>query len=137
MKKIPLILLALLPFAAHAQQQQIDPCITKASTQEMSSCAKEEYEKANEKLQQVYKALLKQIPQQDEDGIPYTATKKQLRVAQKSWQEFVKQDCKTISVYNKGSALRDVERYSCLRLHTQQRTSDLERFLSRRNKPQS
>ncbi|HWV63187.1 MAG TPA: lysozyme inhibitor LprI family protein, partial [Oxalicibacterium sp.] len=92
---------------------------------------------ADDKLQQVYKALLKQIPQQDEDGIPYTATKKQLRVAQKAWQEFVKQDCKTISVYNKGSALRDVERYSCLRLHTQQRTSDLERFLSRRDKPKS
>src|SRR5690606_35778876 len=76
MKKIPLILLALLPLAAHAQQQQVNPCINKASTQEMNSCAKAEYEKADERLQQVYKALLKQIPKQDEDGIPYVATEK-------------------------------------------------------------
>lgn len=137
MKKIPLLLLALLPLAGHAQQSQVDPCITKANTQEMNSCAKEEYQKANEKLQQVYKALLNQIPQHDEDGIPYVATEKQLRIAQKEWQQFVKQDCKTIAVYNKGSALQDVEHYSCLRLHTEQRTSDLERFLSRRDKSKS
>ena len=138
MKKITLsFLAALLPLSVFAQQPQIDPCITKATTQEMNSCAKDEYEKAHDKLEQTYKALLKQIPKQDEDGIPYTAVTKQVHVAHKAWMEFVKQDCKSIAIYNKGSALKDVERYSCMRLHTEQRTSDLDRFLTRRNKPQS
>lgn len=137
MKKIILTFLALLPLSVFAQQAQIDPCITKATTQEMSSCAKAEYEKAETKLDQTYKALLAQIPEKDEDGIPYKAVKKQVRVAQKAWGEFVKQDCKSIRIYNQGSALKDVERYSCLRLHTEQRISDLDRFLTRKNKPQS
>lgn len=137
MKKITLTFLALLPLLAFAQQQAIDPCITKASTQEINACAKAEYEKAEDKLDQTYKALLKQIPKQDEDGIPYAAVKKQMPIAQKAWGEFVKQDCKSIGIYNKGSALQEVERYSCLRLHTEQRISDLNRFLARRNKPQS
>ncbi len=137
MNKITLTFLALLPLSAFAQQQQVDPCITKASTPEMNSCAKEEYTKAHDKLDQTYKALTTQIPKQDEDGIPYTAVKKQMHVAQKAWHEFVKQDCKSISIYNKGSALKDVEYYSCMRLHTEQRTADLAHFLARRNKPQS
>jgi uncharacterized protein YecT (DUF1311 family) len=137
MKKITLTFLALLPLSVLAQQPQVDPCITKTTTQEMNSCAKDEYDKANTKLDQTYKALLKQIPAKDEDGIPYTAVKKQMPVAHKAWTEFVKQDCKAIAIYNKGSALKDVELYSCMRLHTEQRISDLDRFLTRRNKPQS
>ncbi|MES2025220.1 MAG: lysozyme inhibitor LprI family protein [Pseudomonadota bacterium] len=135
MNKITLAFLTLLPISAFAQQ--VDPCLSKGTPQEMNSCAKEEYKKANDKLDVTYKALLKQIPNQDQEGIPYVATKKQLRVAQKEWTAFVEQDCKTISIYNKGSIMKDIEFFSCMRLHTEQRTSDLERFLSRRSKAKS
>ena len=135
MNKITLAFLTLLPLSAFAQQ--VDPCLSKGSPQEMNSCAKEEYKKAHDKLEKTYAALLKQIPNQDQEDIPYVATKKQLRVAQKAWSGFVEQDCKTISVYNKGSIMKDIENYSCLRLHTEQRISDLERFLSRRSKAKS
>ena len=126
MNKITLAFLTLLPISAFAQQ--VDPCLSKGT---------EEYKKANDKLDVTYKALLKQIPNQDQEGIPYIATKKQLRVAQKEWTAFVEQDCKTISIYNKGSIMKDIEFFSCMRLHTEQRTSDLERFLSRRSKAKS
>ena len=132
MNKITLAFLTLLPVAPFAQQ--VDPCLSKGTPQEMNACAKEADQKAQEKLDTVYKALLKQIPAQDQEGIPYTATKKQLRIAQKEWSKFVEQDCKTVSIYNKGSILKDIEYFSCTRLHAEQRTSDLERLLSRRSK---
>ncbi|MFC7287522.1 lysozyme inhibitor LprI family protein [Herminiimonas glaciei] len=135
MNKITLAFLTLLPVAAFAQQ--VDPCLAKGTPQEMNACAKEADQKAQEKLDTVYKALLKQIPAQDQEGIPYVATKKQLRIAQKEWSKFVEQDCKTVSIYNKGSILKDIEYFSCTRLHAEQRTSDLERFLSRRSKAKS
>lgn len=135
MNKITLAFLALLPFSAFSQP--VDPCIAKNSTQEMSACAKAEYQQTSDRLDKTYKALIAQMPKKDVQGIPYQAVKKQFPVAQHAWVEFVAQDCQTISIYNKGSLLRDIEYYSCMRLHTEQRISDLERFLSRREKPKS
>lgn len=134
MKKITLLFLALLPFSAFSEQ--VDPCLTKGSTQEMSACAKEAHEKADDKLNLVYKALHAQMPKKDVAGIPYPAVSKQLDVAQQAWVKFVAQDCQTISIYNTGSVLKELEYFSCMRLHTEQRTADLERFLSRRSKSQ-
>jgi len=132
MKKISLFLLTLAPVLAFAQQ--VDPCIGKGSAQDMGACVEGEYKQANQKMDNAYKKLLAQIPVKDEDGIPYEAVKKQLRVAQKSWRDFVEQDCKTVGIYNKGSAFKDVEYFSCMRVHTEQRTTDFERFLSRKGK---
>lgn len=139
MNKITLAFLTLLPalLSTAASAQQVDPCLSKGTPQEMNACAKEASQKAQDKLETTYKTLLQQIPGQDVDGIPYIATKKQLRIAQKEWSQFVEQDCKTINIYNKGSILKDIEYYSCTRLHAEQRNSDLERFLSRRNKAKS
>ncbi len=132
MKKITLLFLALLPFSAFSQQ--VDPCIGKGTAQEMSVCAKEEYKKASAKLDRTYQALQAQMPAKDVAGIPYSAVKKQLQLAQQSWNGFVEQDCKTINIYNTGSVLQDVESFSCMRLHAVQRTAALEQFLNRREK---
>mgnify|MGYP000860356092 CR=1 FL=1 len=132
MKKNLLFVLALLPFAASAQK--IDPCVTKGNAQEMSACAKDEYTKSQADLKKTYASLLKQIPDKDEDGIPYKAVKKQLEKAEKAWAVFVEEDCKSISIYNRGSALKDIEYYNCMRSHTEQRTGDLGRFV---RKPKS
>lgn len=130
MKKITLLFFALLPFSAFAQQ--VDPCLAKGSAQEMSVCAKEEYKKASDKLDTTYQALRAQMPKKDVAGIPYPAVKKQLKIAQQAWSGFVEQDCKTISVYNTGSVLKDVEYYSCMRLHTETRTQELGKFVNRK-----
>lgn len=130
MKKLTLLFFALLPFSAFSQQ--IDPCIGKGSAQEMSVCAKTEYQKANDKLDSTYKALVAQMPKKDIDGIPYVAVKKQLNIAQQAWSGFVEQDCKTVSVYNTGSVLKDVEYYSCMRLHTETRAQELGKFVNRK-----
>jgi uncharacterized protein YecT (DUF1311 family) len=130
MKKITLLFLALLPFSVFAQQ--IDPCLGKGSTQEMSVCAKAEYTKATDKLDSTYKALEAQMPKKDVDGIPYAEVKKQLKIAQQAWSGFVEQDCKTINIYNTGSVLKDVEYYSCMRLHTEKRTQELGKFVNRK-----
>jgi uncharacterized protein YecT (DUF1311 family) len=127
MKKITLLFLTLLSFSAFAQQ--VDPCIGKGSAQEMGACVKAEYKKASEKLDKTYKALDAQMPNKDTDGIPYAAVKTQLKVAQEAWNGFVVQDCKTINIYNAGSALKDVEYYSCLRSHTETRSQELLKFV--------
>lgn len=132
MKKITLLFLTLLSFSAFAQQ--VDPCIGKGSAQEMGVCVKAEYKKSSDKLDSTYKALRAQMPNKDVDGIPYPAVKKQLKIAQQAWSGFVEQDCKTISVYNTGSSLKDVEYYSCMRLHTETRTQELAQFLDSRKK---
>lgn len=132
MKKITLFFLALLPFSVFAQQ--VDPCLDKGSTQEMGACVKAEYKKSSDKLDSTYKALNAQMPNKDIDGIPYPAVKKQLKIAQQAWSGFVAQDCKTIGVYNTGSALKKVEYYSCMRLHTETRTQELAQFLDNRKK---
>lgn len=129
MKKNILFALAFVPFAAMAQPQQVDPCLTKGDAKEMSICAKAEYEKVEKKLADTHAALLKQMPDKDEDGIPYKAVKKQMDKAQKAWLNFVEEDCKSVSIYNRGSALKDIEYYNCLRVHSEQRTSDLSRFV--------
>lgn len=130
MKKITLLFLTLLSFSAFSQQ--VDPCIGKGSAQEMGACVKAEYKKSSDKLDSTYKALDAQMPNKDIDGIPYPAVKKQLKIAQKAWSGFVEQDCKTISIYNTGSALKDVEHYSCMRLHTETRTQELGKFVYRK-----
>lgn len=135
MKKITLLFLTLLSFSAFAQQ--VDPCIGKGSAQEMGVCVKAEYKKSSDKLDSTYKALRAQIPNKDIDGIPYPAVKKQLKIAQQAWSGFVEQDCKTISVYNTGSSLKDVEYYSCMRLHTETRIQELSTFLDSRKKPKA
>ena len=132
MKKITLLFLTLLSFSAFAEQ--VDPCIGKGSAQEMGACVKAEYKKSSDKLDATYKALDAQMPSKDIDGIPYPAVKKQMKVAQQAWSGFVEQDCKTISVYNTGSALKEVEYYSCLRLHTETRNQELAQFLDNRKK---
>lgn len=132
MKKITLLFLTLLSSSAFAQQ--VDPCIGKGSAQEMGACVKAEYKKSSDKLDATYKALDAQMPSKDIDGIPYPAVKKQMKVAQQAWSGFVEQDCKTISVYNTGSALKEVEYYSCLRLHTETRNHELVQFLDNRKK---
>jgi len=130
MKKITLLFLTLLSFSAFAQQ--VDPCIGKGSAQEMGACEKAEYKKSTDKLDSTYKALRAQMPNKDVDGIPYPAVKKQLKIAQQAWSGFVEQDCKTISIYNIGSALKDVEYYSCMRLHTETRAQELGKFVNRK-----
>ncbi len=130
MKKITLFFLTLLSFSAYAQQ--VNPCIDKGSAQEMSACLKTEYKKSSDKLDSTYKSLQAQMPNKDIDGIPYPAVKKQLKIAQQAWSGFVEQDCKTISVYNTGSALKNVEYYNCMRLHTETRTQELGKFVYRK-----
>lgn len=132
MKKNLLFALALLPLSAMAQQ--VDPCLTKGNAQEMSACAKDAYKKSEDQLKTTNATLLKQMPEKDEDGIPYKAVKKQMVSAQKAWDTFVEEDCKAVSIYNRGSALKDIEYYSCMRVHTEQRISDLNRFV---RKPKS
>jgi uncharacterized protein YecT (DUF1311 family) len=130
MKRISLFASLLFVAAAHAQPT--DGCLDKGSAQQINACAKAEYAKAASKLQDQYQKLLAQIPKRDEEGIPYTAVRKQLKQAQQSWKEFVDQDCKTISIYNTGSALEGIEYYNCMRLHTEQRSADFERFLTKK-----
>lgn len=135
MKKITLLFLTLVSFSTFAEP--IDPCIGKGSAQEMGACAKAEYKKSSDKLDSTYKALDAQMPSKDVAGIPYPSVKKQLKIAQQAWSGFVEQDCKTISVYNTGSALKEVEYYSCMRLHTETRTQELSKFLDNRKKPKA
>ncbi|GGC01131.1 hypothetical protein GCM10007205_08040 [Oxalicibacterium flavum] len=127
MKKSLLFALALLPVSAFAQQ--VDPCLSKENAQEMSACAEARYRESEEKLAQTHAALLKQIPSKDEDGIPYKAVKRQMDKAQSAWENFVDADCKAIAIYNRGSALRGIEYFSCMRVHTDQRIHDLSRFV--------
>lgn len=130
MKRISLA--ASLLFAAAAHAQPIDGCLDKGSAQEINACAKAEYAKADNKLKDQYRQLLTQIPKRNEEGIPYVAVRQQLKQAQHSWREFIEQDCKTIAVYNTGSALEGIEYYNCMRLHTEQRSADFQRFLTKK-----
>lgn len=132
MKKNLLLAHALLPCAVFAQE--VDPCLGKANAQEMSTCAEANYRASAEKLEQTQAALLKQMPAKDEDGIPYPAVRKQMKKAQHAWEDFVDADCKAVAIYNRGSALRGIEYFSCMRVHTDQRINDLSRFV-RSSKP--
>jgi uncharacterized protein YecT (DUF1311 family) len=131
MKKTSLFAFLLIA-AATAHAHQVDGCLDKGSAQEINACAKVEYAKARNQLKDRYQKLLAQIPKRNEDGIPYVAVRKQLKQAQQSWREFIEQDCKTIAIYNTGSALEGIEYYNCMRLHTEQRSSDFERFLRKK-----
>ena len=89
----------------------------------MESVAENQYQKAQEKMNQSYQLLVDML-----DSIAIA----KLNTAQESWKKFSEADCKFTTDYSRNEPLEKIIYQDCLTSQTENRTVDLE-YQVRRN----
>ncbi|PIJ52049.1 hypothetical protein BL250_02045 [Erwinia sp. OLTSP20] len=96
-------------------------CDNASSQSEMNQCASEEYKKADDELNSVYKQTLKSTSGKQ---------KTLLQQAQKKWISYRDADCHFQTFKSMGGSLWSMNVSGCLRDKTRQRTSELKNMLN-------
>lgn len=120
---LPILGIVALPSLAHGNSYEIAQnvnCNSPQTTLEMRVCAGQSYEKADKKLNQVYRQLKPKLG---------TSQQKKLVDAQRAWIQFRDKTCAFSGAFAEGGTLEPVLRTSCLADVTEQRVKDLERYL--------
>ena len=124
-KVCPLIIaLASLAFPSFVLAQNIR-CKPDGNTAEMKKCAADEYAIADKRLNQIYQQLIPQLRGEQ---------KQRLIQAQRTWIQFRDQTCRFESSQVLGGTAEGLFFTNCLTKVTQQRTQDLQRYLTEFNK---
>ena len=103
--------------------QKID-CSQAKSTTELKYCSLKTYQAADQKLNQVYQKILGRVSGEQE---------KILISAQQAWIIFRDRNCNFETYRSRGGTGYEIFRNGCLERLSQQRTTDLEKYLSLRN----
>ncbi len=125
MKSIIIILAALLPLAAQAQEHE-DPCANAESTMEINDCMRGVFEQADAELNRVYRAVMASID--EADHVPADKRKEwkqQLREAQRDWVSFKEKDCEVVYYEWWLGSGANAAALGCLISKTETRTNDL------------
>lgn len=112
-----------LPNLARANSYKIAQnfnCNNPQTTSEMRVCAGQSYEKADNKLNQVYGQLKPRLG---------ASQQKILINAQRAWIQFRDESCAFEGAFAEGGTLEPVLKMNCLADVTEQRVKDLERYL--------
>ena len=112
-----------LGFSQEVIAQTID-CSKTKTTAEMKYCSLKSYQAADRKLNQVYQKIIGNVSGEQE---------KILISAQQAWINFRDRNCNFKTYGSRGSTGYEIFRNGCLERLTQQRTMDLEKYLSLRN----
>ncbi len=108
-------------------------CNAEGSTMEMAQCARDDFEKADKKLNKVYQKVLKSFAEMDEetgDATPEDSRVKRLKEAQRAWITFRDADCLLQSAENFGGSIEQITFPGCTATMTEARTKQLEAILN-------
>ena len=103
--------------------QKID-CSTAKSTAELKYCSLKTYQAADKKLNQVYQKIITSVSEEQ---------KQILISAQQAWINFRDRNCNFKVYASRGGTGYEILRNGCLEKLTQERTKDLEKYLSLRD----
>jgi uncharacterized protein YecT (DUF1311 family) len=118
-------------FSASAQDEL--KCNPEGATSEMAQCARDDFDKADKKLNKVYQQLLKSFTETDKevgDTTPEDSRVKRLKEAQRAWIVFRDADCALISTENFGGSMEQITIPGCTATVTEERTKQLEAILN-------
>lgn len=96
-------------------------CNSPQTTLEMKVCAGNSYQKADRKLNQVYRQLKPKLG---------ASQQKRLINAQRAWIQFRDKSCAFEGAFAEGGTLEPVLKTSCLARVTEQRVKDLQSYLN-------
>jgi len=114
-----IILCFLMATNAPAQNQQIpDPCDNAQTTVDMGNCAGAEYQKADEKLNRVYKQLMASLEDREYES--------HLKTAQQAWLKYRDAHCDFEAFGNRGGTIYPVVQRACLTTMTRARTKKIQ-----------
>lgn len=120
---LPILGIVALPNLARGNSYQVVQnfnCNSPQTTLEMRVCAGQSYEKADKKLNQVYRQLKPKLNRSQQ---------KKLVDAQRAWIQFRDKSCAFEGAFAEGGTLEPVLKTSCLTNVTEQRVKDLEGYL--------
>lgn len=120
---LPILGILALPKLARSNSDEIAQnvnCNSPQTTLEMRICAGQSYEKADKKLNQVYRQLKPKLG---------TSQQKKLIDAQRAWIQFRDKSCAFSGAFAEGGTLEPVLTTSCLTNVTEERIKDLEGYL--------
>ena len=120
---LPILSIFVLPNLARGNSYQVAQnvnCNSPQTTLEMRVCAGQSYEKADRKLNQVYRQLKPRLGNSQQN---------RLINAQRAWIQFRDKSCKFEGDFAEGGTLQPVLEMNCLADVTEQRVKDLERYL--------
>lgn len=102
---------------------------TAVSDDEISNCATQELDAAQDALETTYSAALAELDRLASQGDPTARNaQEQLSITQKKWAEFVDSDCDVVFLLNAGGSLRIPTTLKCKADHTMQRVKELQRI---------
>ncbi len=110
-------------FSQEVTNQKID-CSQANNTTELKYCSLKTYQAADKKLNQVYQKVIARV-----DG----EQQQILITAQQAWINFRDRNCNFETYRSRGGTGYEIFRNGCLERLTQQRTTDLEKYLSLRD----
>jgi uncharacterized protein YecT (DUF1311 family) len=118
-----LVLLAL-PAAAEDEIK----CNPEGATFEMAACARDDFEKADKKLNTVYQKLLKSLAQADKEygSLGEESRVKRLKDAQRAWVAWRDPECLLRSVENFGGSIENINIPACMASLTEERAKQLQ-----------
>ncbi|GKX58971.1 lysozyme inhibitor LprI family protein [Leminorella grimontii] len=122
-----MLLCATTPTQAETQPE-VD-CNNAMTTPELNACAEKTFNEADKKLNQAYQALMKTLSQPDEDGLPYSKVKSNLREGQRAWVTFRQKDCDAVFALHSGGTIRSVMYWGCMTDRTSKRTEELTSYI--------
>jgi uncharacterized protein YecT (DUF1311 family) len=120
-------LIALLLASVTATVAALD-CDKAISTPEINACASQEQEKAEARLNKVYRRVLKNLDHRDDGLDNYSEMKKTLVEAQRAWVKFREADCNAVYTRHASGTIRGVMFIGCMQAHAEQRIKELEQY---------
>ncbi|OYX26871.1 MAG: hypothetical protein B7Z10_01925 [Rhodobacterales bacterium 32-66-7] len=117
--------LAAMPLAA----QEID-CANAFAQQEMNICAEQDWQAADEALNQAYQEVMAEMKVMDEQLPPeLQGAEAALRTAQRAWIAYRDANCEVSGFPMRGGSAEPLLVYGCLRQMTENRTEELWQLL--------
>lgn len=124
MRPLPMLLIALLPLAAHASAA----CDNPMTTIELDNCALVRYQAKDKTLNLAYQAALQRLDDWIDDPRQRSETKQGLLEAQRLWVQFRDKDCGAVFDLWRQGTIRGNMFMECMSERTESRTKELESF---------
>jgi uncharacterized protein YecT (DUF1311 family) len=105
-------------------------CDQAQSTLELSGCKKVHLDKADAKLNKIYKKVLAEYSLPDDESITRSEVRKRLLAAQKAWITFRDNDCEARYTIDASGSIRILSYLDCMIDKTEKRTVELEQYVN-------
>jgi uncharacterized protein YecT (DUF1311 family) len=131
------VLAALLAIAPSAAQAQSDPPVDCANAQtqfDLNQCAYQDFERADEALNHIYKQAMKAATEADKEaaemGEHYVGAVNELKKAQRAWIDYRDGNCAGMSREALGGSMQPMLISGCQMKMTEARTKELGELIS-------